>query len=97
MTIDDEGGYVCGIADTAYRGEEHSIWLRMSLPGYQVVNLDDDATFRHYLNPRGRRIPVFPLMGVLYSTRRIPLQANYRHSGIRGSFPFFHRPSGKAI
>jgi hypothetical protein len=39
----------------------------MTTSGYQVVDLDDDATFRHYLNPRGRRIPVFPLIGVLYS------------------------------
>ena len=67
MAVDDEGRHACSITGTTYRGEEHSIWLRFAEGGYQVVNLNDPVTFEDYLAPRGRRIPVFPLIGALYS------------------------------
>ena len=67
MAVDDEGRQACSITGTTYRGEEHSIWLRSTEGGYQVVNLNDPVTFEDYLAPRGRRIPVFPLIGALYT------------------------------
>ncbi|MBI4635991.1 MAG: DUF3883 domain-containing protein [Candidatus Rokubacteria bacterium] len=66
MHEDPEGRHVCTIANTNYRGEEHSIWLRMTADGYQRVNLDHPAVTRGYLNPSGRRVPIFPLIAVLY-------------------------------
>lgn len=67
MAVDPEGRNVCQIASTAYRGEEHSIWLRMTEDGYQAVNLDHPAVYGDYLQPAGERIPIFPLLAVLYS------------------------------
>jgi hypothetical protein len=66
MTSDPEGGHACGLESTSYRGEEHSIWLRRMPDGVQVVDLDDSATYEPYLMPKGERIPVFPLIAVLY-------------------------------
>jgi Domain of unknown function (DUF3883) len=67
MAEDPDGKHLCGIANTAYRGEEHSIWLRMAADGYQVVDLDLPAVYQPYLRPRGARIPLFPLIAVLYN------------------------------
>lgn len=66
MREDPEGRHVCSIQGTSYRGEEHSIWLRMTGDGYQKVNLDLPSVTREYLSPSGQRIPVFPLIAVLY-------------------------------
>lgn len=66
MEADPEGRHVCGLQNTAYRGDEHSIWLRMTVGGYQCVNLDTPAVYADYLSPRGLRIPIFPLIAVLY-------------------------------
>jgi hypothetical protein len=66
MQTDPEGRYVCGIAGTAYRGEEHSIWLHMAEDGYQVVDLNLPAVHRPYLRPGDEPIPLFPLIAALY-------------------------------
>jgi hypothetical protein len=67
MRQDPEGPYVCSIEDTAYRGEEHSVWLRRTGNGYQVVDLDLPNVYEPYLFlPNGQRIPAFPLLAVLY-------------------------------
>jgi len=66
MQADPEGRHVCGLRDTAYRGDEHSIWLRMTAAGYQRVDLDTPSVYRDYLEPKGERIPIFPLIAVLY-------------------------------
>ena len=66
MALDPEDRHVCTIRDTAYRGEEHAIWLRQSDGGYQVVDLDRPAAFRDYLRPSDRALPIFPLIGMLY-------------------------------
>ena len=66
MALDPDDRHLCSIRDTAYRGEEHAIWLRLSDGGYQVVNLDRPAAFRDYLRPSGHGLPVFPLIGMLY-------------------------------
>jgi hypothetical protein len=67
MRQDPEGGYVCSIEDAAYRGEEHSIWLRRTGDGYQVVDLDLPNVYESYLFPSDQRIPAFALVAVLYS------------------------------
>lgn len=64
---DPEGRHICTIRDTVYRGEEHAIWLRYSDEGYQVVNLDHESVFRDYLIANGNYLPIFPLIGMLYS------------------------------
>jgi hypothetical protein len=66
MSEDTEARHLCSITGTNYRGEEHSIWLRMTGGGYQVVDLNLTTVTRDYLNPSGQRIPVFPLIAVLY-------------------------------
>jgi hypothetical protein len=66
MAVDPEGRYLCQLAGTNYRGEEHSIWLRMTGDGFQVVDLDHEAVWDAYLRPDGERIPLFALMAVLY-------------------------------
>jgi Protein NO VEIN, C-terminal len=66
MREDPEGRHVCSVADTNYRGEEHSIWLRMTGGGYQKVDLNLPAVTRDYLIPSGQRIPVFALIAALY-------------------------------
>jgi hypothetical protein len=66
MQSDPEGRHVCGLAGTSYRGEEHSIWLHIDPDGYQVVNLDEPTVYQSYMLPGGQRIPVFPLIAVLY-------------------------------
>ena len=67
MHVDGDGGLMCGVSGTSYRGDQHSIWMRSTRDGYQMADLDDDATFQGYLNPGGRRVPLFPLIGALYS------------------------------
>jgi hypothetical protein len=67
MAVSPDGQHVCSIANTAYRGEEHSIWLRMTEDGYQVVDLDLPSVYDDYLRSDTARIPVFALMAVLYS------------------------------
>lgn len=66
MASDPEGQHLCSLESTAYRGEEHSIWLRKCADGWQKVNLDDPAVYGDYLEPGGERIPVFPLIAALY-------------------------------
>jgi hypothetical protein len=68
MTTDDEGRTACGLLGTNYRGEEHSIWLRLvEHDGYQVVDLDNPAVYSGYLLVGARsRIPIFALIAVLY-------------------------------
>ena len=66
MRVDDEGRQQCGVTGTIYRGDEHSIWLRMTSEGYQVVDLDLLAVYEPYLASRGHRIPIFALIPVLY-------------------------------
>lgn len=65
QTSDD--GIQCTLKGTTYRGEEHSIWLRMTDDGYQVVNLDEPLVYERYLLPGTHRIPIFALMASLYS------------------------------
>ena len=67
MKMDPEGRRLCGIDGATYRGEEHSIWLRRTEGSYQVVDLNLPAVYEGYLRPKGERIPIFPLIGVLYS------------------------------
>jgi len=62
----DTGGLTCALTGTRYRGEIHSIWLRVTDDGYQVADLEHPAVYRPYLQPGGRRIPVFPLIAALY-------------------------------
>lgn len=67
MGVDPEGRYLCQLEGANYRGEEHSIWLRRTGDGLQVVDLDQPAVWDAYLRPDGVRIPVFALIAVLYS------------------------------
>ena len=66
MALDPEGRHLCSVRDTAYRGEEHAIWLRLSDSGYQVVDLDHPAVVQDYLRPSGHLLPIFPLIGMIY-------------------------------
>jgi Domain of unknown function (DUF3883) len=66
MRLDEQEHYVCGITGTSYRGEEHSIWLRVNDEGYQGVDLDIRTVTDGYLNPNGNKIPIFPLISMLY-------------------------------
>ncbi len=66
MASDPEAQHVCSLEGTAYRGEEHSIWLRKTPDGWQLVDLDHPAVYEGYLLPGGDRIPIFPLVAVLY-------------------------------
>ena len=65
-SLDDPGRYRCGIRGTVYRGEEHSIWLRYTTKGYQVIDLDRLIVFQDYLRPNDYPFPVFPLIAMLY-------------------------------
>jgi len=70
LTFDSQNpGYVCGINGTRYRNEMHTIWVARSDPdgGYQVVDLDLPSVYEDYLMPNGTRIPIFALIGALYS------------------------------
>src|SRR5207244_3919494 len=45
-----EGQQQCGITGTKYRGDEHSIWLRMKgAAGYGCVDLNTESVYAHYL------------------------------------------------
>jgi hypothetical protein len=65
--IELDDGHQCGLSGATYRGDEHSIWLRI-VPGegYQVVDLDEPAAYLRYLVAGFRRIPVFALIAALY-------------------------------
>lgn len=67
INIQPYGAPVCRLRNADYRGEMHSIWLRMVTHGRQVVDLNHPAVYRDYLSPGGRRIPIFPLISALYS------------------------------
>lgn len=67
MGVDPEGRNLCQIQNTAYRGEEHSVWLRMLNEGYQAVDLDARSVWVPYFKPDETPIPVFPLIAVIYS------------------------------
>lgn len=67
MRQDPDGQYLCSIEDTEYRGEEHSIWLRRTGDGYQVVDLNLPNVYEPYLQFRAGFIPIFPLIAMLYS------------------------------
>ena len=82
MALDSEGKHLCGLRDTAYRGEEHSIWLRHSDNGYQVVNLDHPAVFQEYLQPNTHPIPIFPLIGMLYCMAPSDIYPDRNYVGI---------------
>jgi hypothetical protein len=66
LASDPDGQHLCSLEGTSYRGEEHSIWLRKTAEGWQSVDLDQPAVYDDYLKPGGERIPIFPLLGVLY-------------------------------
>lgn len=66
MALDPEGRHLCRLRDTAYRGEEHAIWLRNLDGGYQVVDLNHHAVYRDYLQLDDSSLPIFPLIGMLY-------------------------------
>ena len=67
MYVNERGSHLCRLRNTVYRGEEHSIWMRVAPDGYQVTDLDHPAVYTDYLRPEGKSIPVFPLISVLYS------------------------------
>lgn len=66
MVTDLDGQHMCSLEGTTYRGEEHSIWLRKTPDGWQVVDLDHPAAYEPYLFPGGERLPIFPLIAALY-------------------------------
>ena len=82
MRVDDEGRQQCGVNGTIYREDEHSIWLRMTSEGYQVVDLDQPAVYEPYLAPRGHRIPIFALIPVLYHAAQSGLYPNRQTVGV---------------
>jgi hypothetical protein len=67
MATDPEGQHLCSLESTAYRGEEHSIWLRKATDGWQRVDLNNPAVYGAYLTPGNHGIPIFALIAVLYS------------------------------
>ena len=67
MSVNEKGGHRCLLRNTTYRGEEHSIWMRVAQDGYQITDLDHPAVYTDYLRPHGKAIPIFPLISVLYS------------------------------
>ncbi len=82
MAVDVENRFTCSIRDTTYRGDEHSIWLRSAMGGYQVVDLNLPAVYGGYLNPKDQRIPIFPLIAVLYSFSSAGVYPNRQTTGI---------------
>lgn len=82
MTVDDEGRQQCGVTGTIYRGDEHSIWLRTTSEGYQVVDLDQPSAYEPYLAPKGQRIPIFSLIPVLYHTAPSGVYPNRQTVGV---------------
>jgi hypothetical protein len=75
LATDPDGQHMCSLEGTSYRGEEHSIWLRKTADGWQTVDLDQPAVYEEYLNPGGGRIPIFPLIAVLYCASSSALPA----------------------
>ena len=67
MFVNEKGSHLCRLRNTTYRGEEHSIWMRVAQDGYQITDLDHPAVYTDYLRPHGKAIPIFPLISVLYS------------------------------
>ena len=77
-----DGSQQCGVNGTSYRGDEHSIWLRMTSEGYQVVDLDQPAVYEPYLAPKGQRIPIFALIPVLYHAAPSGIYPNRQTVGV---------------
>ena len=93
MTRNAEERHLCSVRDTAYRGEEHAIWLRLADGGYQVVDLDRPGAVRDYLRPSGYPMPIFPLIGMLYSMAVPGVYPSRTRVGIpefAGDFGFSH-------
>lgn len=90
MAVSPDGQHVCSIANTAYRGEKHSIWLRMTPDGYQAVDVDVPSVYEAYLLPAGARIPVFALIAVLYSFAPPEMYPVRESVGIPGFADDFH-------
>ena len=67
MFVNERGNHLCRLRNTTYRGEEHSIWMRVAPDGYQITDLNHPAVHTDYLRPNGEPIPIFPLISVLYS------------------------------
>ena len=82
METDAEGRQRCGLTMTNYRGDEHSIWLRMTQDGNQVVDLDLPAVYGSYLAPEGRKIPIFALIPVLYYAAPLGIYPNRHKVGV---------------
>ena len=82
MALDPEGRHLCRVRDTAYRGEEHAIWLRHSDNGYQVVDLNHPTVVRDYLQPGARRIPIFALIAMIYCMATPDVLPSRHHVGI---------------
>jgi hypothetical protein len=80
MEEDPEGQHVCGIAEASYRGEEHAIWLRRINGGVQSVDLTVTNVYQGYLMPDGARIPIFPLIAMLYCAA--PVSAYPAHATV---------------
>lgn len=66
IATDADGQTLCSLEGANYRGEEHSIWLRKTPSGFQVVDLDLPRAYEQYLQPAGEKIPIFPLIAVMY-------------------------------
>jgi Domain of unknown function (DUF3883) len=65
-TAGDSGGH-CELRGTDYRNEVHSVWLRIADDqGYQVVDLDLPQVYLDYLKPKQQKIPIWPLIAMLY-------------------------------
>lgn len=80
--VDGNGDASCQLSDTAYRGEDHSIWLHITDDGYQVADLDARAVYRNYLSPGGQRIPIAPLLASLYSLTPVGVYPDRNTVGI---------------
>lgn len=82
MVTNPEGKHVCSLRNTKYRDEEHSIWLRLSSRGYQVVDLDHPAVYEDYFTPDGEALPVFPILAMVYSMAPEGVFPKRNHVGI---------------
>jgi hypothetical protein len=95
MQEDAEGRHVCGIAGTAYRGEEHAIWLRNLGGSVQRVDLSLRNLYEGYLRPVGSRIPVFPLIATLYCAAQPDVYPHRAVVGIPDFAADFHFDLGE--
>ena len=68
LSLNEDDLQACAITGSTYSVVKEKIWLRsVEERGFQVIDLNDRSAFRDYLRPSGRKIPIFPLIGVLYS------------------------------